>query len=294
MTGQSVPLGICLENAVTKVANAGSSSPQFDVELLCEHVFGLDRTQQIMKRHETVSKHQETIFQALVDRRCNAEPVAYIIGEQEFWSLPFRVNEHTLIPRPDTETLVEVALKRIPVSAWKPRLLDIGVGSGCVLLSILTELTEAIGIGCDISTGALEVARGNADRLGLSKRVEFFELDILNEQMIDDLKALGPFDVIVSNPPYIPDADIKDLMPDVKDYEPLSALEGGDDGLLFYRKITQLAPLLLNDGGLLAFEVGIKQSEDVASLMREQGLTSIEVKNDLGGVPRVVSGYFTE
>lgn len=289
--GQKVTLAECMELAIKKVADSGSFSPKLDVELLCEFVFGFDRTQQIIRRSQIISTAKFQNFLAVVERRCGKEPIAHIVGEQEFWSLPFRVNEHTLIPRPDTETLVEVVLKRVQRQSNSFNFLDIGTGSGCILLSLLTELETAQGVGCDISYEALNVAKENARILKLTDRARFVQTDIMQDNKEQQLDVYGPYACIVSNPPYIPDDDIQNLMYDVRGFEPLSALKGGDDGLAFYRRIITESTDLLSDNGLLAFEVGIDQAADVATLMCKQNYIQVETHNDLAGIPRVVSGY---
>ncbi len=289
-----ITLGDCIQLAIEKIANSGSLSPEFDVELLTEFVFGYDRTKQIVLRDQTIPEIKSQVFWQVIERRCAGEPVAYIIGEQEFWSLPFQVNKHTLVPRADTETLVEVVIKRIGVKKKNTTFLDIGTGSGCILLSLLHENLSAKGIGCDISTEALKVARQNAQSLNLLERVQFLEVDVLNDNAATVLEEHGPFECIVSNPPYIPDDDIHELMHDVKDYEPVTALKGGQDGLLFYRRIVSTVGSFLRDGGLLAFEVGIDQADAVASLMDAVNFKQVEKFNDLAGIPRVVSGYYAK
>jgi release factor glutamine methyltransferase len=290
--GGPIALGHALQQATERVAGAGSLSPKLDVELLAEFIFGFDRTRQIINRDKLVSEEQLQSFWDVIDRRCNLEPVAYIIGEQEFWSLPFRVNAHTLIPRPDTDTLVETVLTRLKPQDSEPLFLDIGTGSGCILLSLLSEYPAAKGIGCDLSSGALAVAKENADKLCLAMRADFLEIDILNASAESLLSGKGGYDCILSNPPYIPDVDVDGLMRDVKEYEPLSALKGGDDGLVFYRRISALSATLLKVGGLLAFEVGIGQADDVKMIMETAGFNSVAIQDDLAGVARVVSGYF--
>ena len=282
-------LGNLTRKAVQRIADSGSDSAKFDVELLIEFAFGFNRSEQIINRAKHLTDIEVKAFEGIVERRINKEPVAYIIGEQEFWSLPFKVNKYTLIPRPDTETLIEVVVKRLNANDAAIKFLDIGTGSGCILLSILSEYKEATGIGADISKGALETASANAEALGFAGRAEFIPFDILG-----DVSPLNGrmFSCVVSNPPYIPDGDVNDLMIDVQDYEPLSALKGGADGLVFYRAILSKIPKILRKGGLLAFEVGIGQADDTAALMQQNAFQDIEIKTDLAGIPRVVSGYF--
>ena len=191
--------------------------------------------------------------ESLVARRVSHEPFAYIAGEREFWSLSFRVGPATLIPRPDTETVVEAALDYVRSRLISsPRILDLGTGSGCILLALLSELPGATGVGVDISEAALQFARDNAMALGLAARASF-RLGNWAEGII------GPFDLIVSNPPYIPDAEIPTLEPDVALFEPLTALKGGGDGLDAYRALVGMAPPRLAPNGALALEIGAGQ-----------------------------------
>lgn len=231
-----------------------------------------------------VSPEQLTRFQGLVAQRATGEPVAYIVGEQEFWSLTFKVNEHTLVPRPDTETLVEVGLQNLPDAAAS-RILDLGTGSGCILLSILCERPNGFGLGVDMSSGALDIAKANAERLGFAERCEFKKGDWFSP--VDEADV---FDLIVSNPPYIETADMQTLMSDVKDYEPATALDGGEDGLQCYRRITADATSFLRPGGTLAVEVGIGQDSAVSRLFEDAGFVDVSIHADLAGVNRVVAG----
>jgi release factor glutamine methyltransferase len=221
-------------------------------------------------------------FNALVARRADHEPFAYIAGEREFWSLPFRVTPATLIPRPDTETVVEAALAHVRARSGNVlRILDLGTGSGCILLALVSELPRANGIGVDMSEAALEVAAVNARALGLADRAAF-----RRGNWTDGIA--GPFDLIVSNPPYIPEGDIAALDADVARFEPHAALAGGRDGLDAYRAIAAAAPPLLAPGGALLLEVGFGQAEDVSTLLRGAGLDIHAVRADLAGIPRCV------
>jgi len=219
---------------------------------------------------------------AVVARRATREPFAYIAGVREFWSLPFRVTRATLIPRPDTETVVEAALAHVRAAGMaKPRILDLGTGSGCILLALLSELPDATGLGVDASAEALSVASQNAVALGLESRVAF-HLGNWTDRLT------GSFDVIVSNPPYIPDADVDALEPEVARYEPRSALAGGGDGLSAYRAIVAGAVTLLSRNGVLLLEIGAGQASDVAAIVEGAGLDVIGVRTDLSGIPRCV------
>ena len=222
-------------------------------------------------------------FRALIERRYQGEPIQYIIGETEFYGRPFRVTPDVLIPRPETEHLVEKVIE-LAVLFQSPRIVDIGTGSGAILLALLSELPNAYGVATDISLAALKTAKNNAAKLGLADRAGFVACDYAS--------ALSDsFDLIVSNPPYIPTADITALDIEVRAHDPLRALDGGPDGLDAYRLIAPAAARLLTPGGLLVVEVGHDQSDDVASLMVTAGLTlQGPAKADLAGIQRAVLG----
>ena len=226
---------------------------------------------------ECASREQ---FEAFIRRRAAREPFAYIVGRREFWSLDFEVNPAVLIPRPDSETLVEAALKEF--AARPPaRIIDLGTGSGCLLISLLHEWQEATGVAVDISMEALEVARRNAVRLATSGRMRF---DCRDFALTGDER----FDLVVSNPPYIADAVIESLEPDVRDHEPRLALSGGKDGLEAYRRIAAALPALLSAGGRVMLEIGYDQAAGVTRTLENQGLRGIRIVKDLGGNDRVV------
>jgi release factor glutamine methyltransferase len=219
----------------------------------------------------------------LAERRLAHEPVARIVGVREFWSMPFRIDAATLVPRPETETVVEAALAAIDSQGARSRALrlaDLGTGSGAILLALLSELPNAFGIGSDSSLRALAVAHDNARRLGLS-RAGFVACDMA-------AALRGPLDLIVSNPPYIASGDIAALPPEVRLYDPRLALDGGADGLDFYRAIAASVPPLLKTGGMLVVEVGAGQAEEVAALFAGAGLAPSPPRPDLSGTHRAV------
>jgi len=211
--------------------------------------------------------------------------IALIIGEKEFWSLPFTVSPATLIPRPDSETLIEAVLATCPDRNKNLRIVDLGVGSGCLLLALLHEYKRATGVGVDATQETLKVARGNAEKLGLLPRADFVLAD-WNE----GLPGLAGFDLIISNPPYIPRGDIGTLPPEVALYEPHGALCGGGDGLRDYRTLIDLLPGLAGKGGRVFFEVGINQADTVAQMMKKAGMEDISIRPDLAGIGRCVEG----
>lgn len=272
-----------IQDAAAQLAAKGNTLARRDADLMLAHVLSIE-PMSLPLFNDTVSVGQQAIFRGMVERRLKGEPVAYIVGEQGFWSLDFYVNEHTLIPRPDTELLVEVGLQYLSEVAT-PSIVDLGSGSGCILLSLLSERDDASGLGVDLSAEALKVAARNANRHCLEARVRFMQGD-----WFGGLPEGQVFDLIVSNPPYIPAGDIVGLMKDVKDFEPTSALDGGADGLDYYRLISRQAPGHLAESGHLAFEVGAGQSVDVCAIMKAVGYADISVYPDLAGISRVVIG----
>jgi release factor glutamine methyltransferase len=261
---------------------AGVDSPVLDARLLLEAGAGVARLDIVTDPRRAVSDVQVEAVLALSARREAREPISHILGRKAFWTLDLVVSRDVLTPRPETEFVVEVALAAMPADA-PLRVLDLGVGSGAILLAILAERPLAHGIGADISTAALRVAQANAERLGLSERARFVE-----GSWTDGLAEM--FDIVVSNPPYIATAEIAGLAPEVSRYEPVQALDGGADGLDAYRALFQAAPSVVVPGGIFAFEVGKGQAEQVAAMARSAGFRSINQRKDLSGVDRVVSG----
>ena len=276
-----------IASATQSLNEAGFDCARRDSELLMAHLLGCDVTE-LWRHAESLPGTQVSEYHNMISRRMTHEPVAHITGHQEFWSLLFGVTADTLVPRPDTETLVEVGLRLLQDSA-DACILDIGTGSGCVLISLLTECPTVHGTGLDISPAALQVAAGNALNLGVGGRANFFESDVLSA-LCQGSGADQKYDLIVSNPPYIESADIAFLMPDVAHFEPLSALDGGPDGLNFYRRITRDAGRYLTSGGALAMEVGHTQAGRVVSLLQEANYTDVQTHCDLAGIDRVVTG----
>jgi release factor glutamine methyltransferase len=251
-----------------------------DAELLLCATLGTDRVGLYVQFDRPLEQGELADYRAKVVRRANREPVQYILGEKEFWSLPFAVSPAVLIPRPDTEVLIEEALRVAPQAR---RILDVGTGSGAIAVALAHELPEAYVVATDISAEALAVAAANARRNDVAARVSLRQ---------GDLACLpeGPFDLIVSNPPYIPQADLAGLAPEVRDFEPRQALCGGADGLDCYRALTAQARERLAPGGWLLLEVGIDQASAVEQLLADAGLEERFHRQDYGGVPRVVGG----
>lgn len=263
-----------------------SDTPRLDVELLLQKCLGdVDRIYIHMNLDKKLSDKQKEHFLSMIKDRLNGRPIAYIVGHREFMGLDFYVKEGVLIPRPDTETLVE---EIIEICKDKyVNILDIGTGSGAITVSLAKYLPKSKLTSFDISDIPLEVGKINAINNGVDNKIEFIKSDLFSAIKEKDIK----FDVIVSNPPYIRKADMNTLHTQVKDYEPYNALEGGIDGLDFYKSITEQSHLYINKGGVLAYEVGHDQAQDVAMIMQNNGYTNIYTKKDIQGIDRVVIGF---
>ncbi|TCL33291.1 release factor glutamine methyltransferase [Anaerospora hongkongensis] len=259
----------------------GVASPRLDAEVLLSHILGKDRLYLYVHFDRPLDEQELTEYRRLVKQRALRTPVAYLVGYKEFMGLPFAVTPDVLIPRPDTEVLVEAVLERV-TEKDQTSILDIGTGSGAIIISLLTKLPQARGLAVDLSAAALAVAGQNAVNQQVGDRLQLVAGDIF-EPVLNQR-----FDVIVSNPPYIPDKDIAGLEPEVRQ-EPHGALAGGQDGLDFYRRIISQAPGYVNPGGFLALEVGIHQAEAVAALAEAGGILTVEaICQDYGGVERVL------
>jgi release factor glutamine methyltransferase len=265
--------------------DAGLDSPDADARLLIAEALDIGRTELMVNGDRAVMPDQVRAIDALAQRRLAREPVARILGRKEFWSLPLQVSTAVLVPRPETETIVEAALDFIVRGGLRMevlRILDVGTGSGALILALLKELEHARGTATDISAAALAVARANAESLDLAARCNFVECNIADG-------VAGPFDLIVSNPPYIVQAEIATLEPEVRDHDPKLALDGGSDGLDAYRAIARDALRLLAPGGRLIVELGAGQEQAVRALFSDVGLKVIAVRADLAGIPRALS-----
>jgi release factor glutamine methyltransferase len=280
---KGVSLADCRRAWIAEFRAGGIDSPELDARVLIGHALGLDHTALAAHAEELLSAEQQSAIAALARRRLAHEPVARITGTKEFWSLPLRVNGATLVPRPETETLVTAALRALDrrgprSTAW--RIADIGTGSGAIVLALLSELPNAFGVGTDISAAPLRVARDNAGRLGES-RAAFVVCDMASA-------LSGPFDLIVSNPPYIATADLDRLAPEVRLFDPRVALDGGGDGLHGYRALTATVAPLLARNGVLVVELGKDQVEPVAALIAAAGLAPMAPQPDLNRIPRAL------
>ena len=267
---------------------AGIEDADVDGRLLVGHALHLDRARLIAQSDRILEAREINVINALAARRLKREPVSRILGQKEFWSIALAITPDVLVPRPETETVVEGALDfvvRGGLRMEKLRILDIGTGSGALLLALLRELPNATGTGTDISTGALKVARENAARCGVEGRCTFVVCDIASV-------VEGPFDLLVSNPPYIAHDEIMSLAPEVKNYDPTVALDGGDDGLAAYRAIAADAKRLLAPGARMFVELGAGQEAAVRDLFTNVGLIAGIARPDLAGIPRVLGAGF--
>lgn len=277
-----------LSQATRTLSESGLDTPRLDAEILTAHVLGLDRIDLLSGGQLAVPSDSANRLAGLLQRRCDGEPVARIVGSKEFWSLPFAMSQYVLVPRPETELLVEAALNRMRagIASQTCRVLDLGTGSGCVLLALLHELAEATGVGVDIDTCAIETAKANAGQLGLDRRAEFRAADWRDGKFSG--AELGRFDLILSNPPYVPSAEIASLAPEVSAFDPRIALDGGEDGLNAYRQIfSRLTDLCTPDAHVFV-ECGAGQRKEVVSIAEKCGWTFVDTYGDLAGIERVI------
>lgn len=286
----------------TKLLEAADiDTPALEAGVLLCHVLKKDRSFLYAHDDYTMTNEEHGKFAAFLEERIMGKPLQYITGHQEFMSLDFIVTPDVLIPRQDTETLVEAVLKHVEDTGLKnARILDVGTGSGCIAVSLAHFVKDCRVLAIDISEGALKTAAKNAKKCGVVDRVLFLKGDVFDGLLeaiqknsfttCEGQYGNGTFDIIVSNPPYIPAEEIKTLHIQVRDYEPGRALNGGEDGLDFYKAITCEAAKLLRPGSLLAFEVGYGQAEDVLGLM-QKSFCEIKILKDLSGIERVVMGF---
>lgn len=271
------------------LASENIPNAKIDARLLLEYACKTDRNALFLRGDMEVDADKEKLYLELILKRTQHIPLQHLTGEQEFMGLTFEVNRHVLIPRQDTECLVEIVLKHLHDGM---HILDMCTGSGCILISLLHYSNDCVGVGVDLSEKALEVAKKNAKMLGNNGITDKMDIRFVQSNLFE--KVDGKFDIIVSNPPYIKTEVIDTLMPEVRDFEPMMALDGMEDGLYFYRRIILDAKKHLNRGGQLFFEIGYDQGEDVCMLMRESGYLDVNVAKDLVGLDRVVYGTFLE
>ena len=273
-----------LKQASTILESAGVPEARREASSLLSFVLGKDRTFLISHAEDYVGDDSVDRFRELVERRAGGEPLQYITGVQDFFGREFRVTPDVLIPRPETELLVEAALEKAGGRGASPTLCDVGTGSGCIALTLLAEILAARAVAVDKSAAALEVAKLNAQKLSVKDRVEFLVSDCFSALEQDEYR----FDVIVSNPPYVAAAVVAGLQREVRDHEPLVALSPGPDGLSIIRRLLEESPAFLKPGGHLLMEIGFDQGEAVTALVDDSIWRLLEIRPDLQSIPRIV------
>lgn len=272
-----------LHHAARDLGASGSPSPRLDAEVLLMRLLKIDRSQLCTRRERELSQEEEAGLARWIERRRRGEPVAYIVGEKEFWSLGFEVDREVLIPRPETECLIEAVLEFYAPPGDGLRIVDIGTGSGAIGVTLARELPEARVTATDVLSGALATAARNAARHGAAGRIEFLRGELFAD-------AAGEFDIIVSNPPYIPADEYPLLPPGVRDFEPREALVAGEDGTAFHREIIREGAPRLKPGGRIFLEIGADQGGCVEAFFREAGVyEEIAIRKDYGGMDRVAA-----
>ncbi|MBB45550.1 MAG: protein-(glutamine-N5) methyltransferase, release factor-specific [Rhodospirillaceae bacterium] len=276
---ETTSVKVILEWAKEKLLGAQIESPILDARLLLGFALGIPRERFYGSEDETLTKSQAYNYTKLIERRCKREPVSRIIGTRGFWNLTLRINLSSLDPRPDSEILIESILKTFPDKAANLKFIDFGTGTGCLLLSALNEFPNSSGVGVDISKKCIQLAQENAALNGLSQRAVFIESDWGGE-------VTGKFDIIIANPPYIQSNTIPTLDPEVKNFDPHIALNGGQDGLSCYRKLAPQFVEVLKKGGLVFLEIGYNQRKSVSDIMEYSGLKCLHINQDLGNRDR--------
>jgi len=262
-------------------------NPRLNAELLLAQCLGFSREMLYANLRREIQAQEKKALDELLKRRMAGEPLQYLLGHQEFWSVDLKVDPRVLIPRPETEVLVEEALSILAISSSRvTRVLDVGTGSGAIVIALAKDLGEIFAVATDISHEALQVAKENARKVGVGQRIRFVRGDLLHPfRLLTD----GVFDLILSNPPYICQSDIEKLTREVKDHEPRLALNGGEDGLDFYRQMSRQAPLYLREGGWLLVEIGRGQGREISALLEQSGcFKGPELVRDLSGIERVI------
>jgi release factor glutamine methyltransferase len=271
-----------LKEAVLLMKAAGLDTPVLDARLIVQHALGISWDTLYLKEDQTLTDGERVRLEGELARRAAHEPVSRIVGRRHFWTLDLAVSPDTLDPRADTETLIEAVLAAIPDRTRALKILDLGTGTGAILLALLAEYPAATGLGVDLSDGALAIARINADSHELADRATF-----ARGHWAEGLS--GPFDLIVSNPPYIAKSDLAWLPPEVREHDPMLALDGGADGLDAYRALIPAIPAMLAPDGMLVLEIGAGQGDDVCRVARNNGLAEVGRRADLGGIERALS-----
>ena len=259
-----------LQKNYKDLLNHNIQTAKIDSEVILANILNTTRINLITKQDVTLNKEQEDLFSKLVERRKQKEPVAYILNKKEFWNENYFVDKRVLIPRPETEILIELLLKKIKDKNKTYKVLDLGCGSGCLLISFLKEMNKSQGVGVDISSNALEVAKKNIELHNLNNRAKLMRLDLLT------LHTKDKFDIIFSNPPYLSSTDYAKLSEDVKNFEPKQALVGGFNGVLYYKKIIALAQSALKKNGYLALELGDRQYRTISKLLQDHSFRILD------------------
>ena len=271
-----------LKEAVVLMKAAGLDTPVLDARLIVQHALGISWDTLYLKEDRSLTEAERARLESELARRAAHEPVSRIVGRRHFWTLDLAVSPDTLDPRADTESLIETVVAAIPERNQPLRILDLGTGTGAILLALLAEYPNATGFGIDLSDGALTTAHANAESHGLAARASFAAGNWTEG-------LAGPFDVIVSNPPYIEKGDLSGLPPEVREHDPVLALDGGADGLDAYRAIIPAIPALLSPGGFAVLEIGAGQADAVTRIARDHGLAPLGRRTDLGGIERALS-----
>lgn len=266
----------------------GVSNAGLDSLILLAHALSLSKEQVIFNPDRKLNEAEQEKFFDLIKRRSQREPISHLIGKREFFGEDFLVSKNVLDPRPDSESLIELTLKRFSNRAEKLEILEVGVGSGCLIITLLKSYPNALGTAIDISTEALEIAKKNRDKYQLDQRLKLLKSDLFNE-----LSNNKKFDLIISNPPYIPSEDIENLEPEVRIHEPRKALDGGDDGLDFYRLIAAKAEGFLNKSGKIFLEIGIGQEEQITEIFAKKNFSLTDQARDLSGIIRILEFSLT-
>jgi len=284
LAAQPLTLAQALRRATADLATAGIEGPGNDARRLASAVLGLTAAQLLARPERPLSPEEVRGLGRFIARRVAREPVSRILGERQFYGRTFGISPATLDPRADSEVLIDTTLKLVALEEWQSRslrLLDVGTGSGSLLLTLLCELPGAYGVGTDVSAAALQMASANAVRLGLAERADWLAGDLLEA-------VRGPFDILISNPPYIPSGEIAEVEPEVREHDPVLALDGGADGLCFFRRLSAGVEDIVPDGWVV-FETGHNQADGVATLLAAQGLKDIRVQRDVAGRRRCVA-----
>ena len=279
MSGAAASRAEALGAAASALRAAGIDAPRRDARVLMQHALGLAPEALLADDRVPLGKGEARRLAALVRRRAAREPIAYLTGTREFWSLDFAVDRSSLVPRPESETLVEAVLAQARCLPARPRVLDLGTGTGCLLVALLSEIPDAVGIGIDVSAAAVSLAQANARSHGLGRRASFAVADW-------GAPLAARFDIVVSNPPYVAARELASLAPEIALHEPRTALAGGDDGYENYRRLAPQVARLLAPKGLAAIELGAGMADEVGSLFTAVGLVEIGRRCDLSGIER--------